>query len=158
MDLNPNFNQMDSLDYLIDQNRVKFAINTLLIETDSKNWEAVQECFAGQVIVDFTSMGAEKVETLTPEQITSNWADSLKDVEALHHQAGNYKVMVSEDYAEVFCYGIAIHYRKNKSGNNTRSFVGSYEFRLRHQLDSWKIDKMKFNLKFMDGNLTLEKG
>jgi hypothetical protein len=148
---------MDSLDYLIDQNKVKFTINTLFTETDNRNWDVVKECFDHQVLVDFTSMGAEKEEQLSPEQITRNWEQGLKDLDAIHHQAGNYKILIKGDSAEVFCYGIATHYKENKSGKNTRTFVGSYEFKLRHQLESWKIDMMKFNLKFMDGNLQLDK-
>ena len=143
---------MDSLDYLIDQNKVKYTINTLFIETDNKNWDAVKECFAGKVLVDMVSMGSiDKPELLTADQITENWSEGFGDIDILHHQAGNYKVTVNEDKAEVFCYGIATHYKENGFENKTKTFVGSYEFELRHILENWKISKMKFNLKFKSG-------
>lgn len=39
---------------------------------------------------------------------------------------------------------------------NTRTFVGSYNFHLTKAGGSWRIDRFKFNLKFIDGNLNLE--
>lgn len=58
---------------------------------------------------------------------------------------------------EVFCYGVAWHYLQNKTDRNTRTFVGSYDFHLVNQDGEWKIDRFKFNLKFIDGNPDLEK-
>ena len=39
---------------------------------------------------------------------------------------------------------------------NTRTFVGSYDFHLIKNDERWQIDKFKFNLKYIDGNLKLE--
>jgi hypothetical protein len=65
---------------------------------------------------------------------------------------------VNGDRAIAFCYGIALHYRKTKSGKNTRTFVGSYDFTLHREAgELWRIDAFKFNLKFIDGNVALEK-
>ena len=59
--------------------------------------------------------------------------------------------------ANAFCYGIAYHYRRTKSGRNTRVFVGSYDFHLVLVHTEWKINRFRFNAKFIDGNLELEK-
>ncbi len=40
---------------------------------------------------------------------------------------------------------------------HTRVFVGSYDFGLRRQDGRWRIDRFRFNLKYLDGNLELEK-
>jgi SnoaL-like domain len=61
------------------------------------------------------------------------------------------------DEAQAFCYGIAFHYLPNPTVKNTRVFVGSYDFHLRREDERWRIDQFKFNLKFIDGNLDLEK-
>jgi hypothetical protein len=58
--------------------------------------------------------------------------------------------------AELFCYGIALHYLPNPTNRNTRTFVGSYDFHLLRTHGAWKIDRFKFNLKFIDGNKDLE--
>ena len=57
----------------------------------------------------------------------------------------------------VFCYGVAFHHLPNETGQNTRVFVGSYDFDLVKDQDNWKITKFKYNLKYIDGNLNLEK-
>jgi hypothetical protein len=65
-------------------------------------------------------------------------------------------VTIREDDAEVFCYGIALHYLPNRSGQNTKRFVGSYDLHLQKQQESWRIDRFRFKLKFIDGNMNLE--
>jgi hypothetical protein len=50
----------------------------------------------------------------------------------------------------------AYHYLPNASGRNTRTFVGSYDFQLEKDEGTWRIRSFKYNLKLMDGNLTLE--
>ena len=39
----------------------------------------------------------------------------------------------------------------------SRTFVGTYEFILDKSGGQWRISLMKFNLKFLEGNLELEK-
>ena len=43
------------------------------------------------------------------------------------------------------------------TGQNSRMFVGSYNFHLIKAGTDWKIDIFKYNLKFIDGNLELHK-
>jgi hypothetical protein len=84
------------------------------------------------------------------------WGNCLKNLEAVHHQTGNLKIDVIDEKALAFCYGTASHFKKMKSGNNTRTFVGSYDFHLTRTNEEWRIDSFKFNLKYIDGNLNLE--
>ena len=80
----------------------------------------------------------------------------LKDLTAIHHQVGNYLVTTKGDEADVFCYGIALHHLPDRSGLNTKMVVGSYNFHLEKQKKSWYIDRFRFNLKFIDGNVNPE--
>ncbi|HEY7996553.1 MAG TPA: hypothetical protein VIE14_06770, partial [Steroidobacteraceae bacterium] len=58
----------------------------------------------------------------------------------------------------VRCYGIALHYRAAiAAAAKSRTFVGTYEFALVLQGSAWRIEKLRFNLKFIDGNRELEK-
>jgi len=130
--------------------------NDLFLCTDRRDWQCVREVFAPQVLFDMTSLAGGQPATLTPEQIASAWEKGLKDLAAVHHQAGNYKVTVTGNEADLFCYGIAYHYLPNPTERNTRTFVGSYNLHLVRSNAGWKIDKFKFNLKFIDGNKDLE--
>jgi hypothetical protein len=100
-----------------------------------------------------TSVSGAQPSIITPEQIADEWDKGLKPLKAIHHQAGNFLVDIIEHEATVFCYGIAWHYLPN----NTRTFVGSYDIHLMKEDGKWKIDRFKFNLKFVDGNRELEK-
>jgi hypothetical protein len=104
-----------------------------------------------------TSLAGGSSATLTPAQITAAWDAGLKPIEHVHHQAGNLQITVENKAATAFCYGIALHYRTTKSGDNVRRFVGSYDFGLELTPRGWLISSFRFNVKFVDGNLALEK-
>lgn len=140
----------------LEKEAVIAAINQLFISTDNRDWEKVKACFAPEVMFDMTSMAGGEPTKMTPEQIVGGWETGLKDLKAIHHQAGNYVVTINGREAAAFCYGIAFHYLPNPTNQNTRTFVGSYDFHLTKTEDVWRIDQFKFNLKFIDGNLNLE--
>ena len=140
----------------LEKEKAKEVVNQLFINTDNRNWDKVSQLFAAEVLFDMTSMVGGKPVILTPQEIVSSWEKALKPLKAIHHQAGNYIVNVNQNEANVFCYGIASHYLPNKTNQNTRTFVGSYEFHLIKNGENWQIDKFKFNLKYIDGNPNLE--
>jgi len=141
---------------LLEKDNVIGVINRLFISTDNRDWTKVKECFASEVLFDMTSLAGGELATLTPQQIVDAWDTGLKPLKAIHHQAGNYVVTINGNQAEAFCYGIASHYLPNKNNQNARTFVGSYNFHLLKQESQWRIDKFKFNLKYIDGNANLE--
>lgn len=133
------------------------AIDTLFIATDEKDWATVRECFAEQVQFDMSSAGGGAAGVRTGAEIAAGWEQGLAPIQAVHHQAGNYRVTVGGDRAKASCHGIAYHYLPNPSGRNTRTFVGTYALELRREPDRWRITSFRYNLKFVDGNLELEK-
>ncbi|MGF7034693.1 hypothetical protein J2T17_005662 [Paenibacillus mucilaginosus] len=136
-------------------NRIIDAANQLFIQTDERNWPQVKLSFAEKVLFDMSSAGGGEPAMVTPRHIVDGWEAGLAPMKAIHHQIGNYRVDVRGNEADLFCYGIAYHYLPNESGKNTRTFVGSYNLHFIKVSDSWKIDKFKFNLKFIDGNAEL---
>ena len=147
----------DNLQILLEKEKIIDVINALFIGTDQRDWNWVKKCFAPQVHFDMTSLTGGEPVMMTPKQIADGWKKGLKPLKAVHHQSGNFVVRVTDDEATAFCYAIALHYLPNKTGQNTRTFVGSYDFHLVKKRDRWQIDLFKFNLKYIDGNLNLEK-
>jgi hypothetical protein len=144
------------LEYLIKKEQVSAVVNKLFTYTDNRNWNGLlQEILAPKVFFDMSSLGAGEPAMMESEKILAGWEQGLQPVEAIHHQAGMYEIDIKNNEADVFCYGIAYHYKKHPSGNNTRVFVGSYNLHLLQSSQGWKIDKFKFNCKFVDGNLEL---
>ncbi len=144
------------LSRLKSQNDIIAVGNRLFICTDNRDWYCVRDVFAPEVLFDMTPLAGGKPETKTPQQIADMWEQGLKVLKAVHHQAGNYQVTGNGKEAYLFCYGIAYHYLPNPTNQNTRVFVGSYDLHLVKGEGGWKIDRFKFNLKFIDGNKDLE--
>src|SRR5262245_6167751 len=148
---------MPTLQDLLDQHAIIDTINRLFIGTDSRDWAMVRDALAPRLHVDMTSLtGGQPAEMAGPD-LAAAWETGLKPIQAVHHQAGNYRVTVHGDQAVAFCYGTATHYRPTTSGRNVRTFVGSYDFRLARLEGTWRITSFRFNLKYVDGNLELEK-
>jgi hypothetical protein len=148
---------MDELvDNLVQKDEIIDVVNNLFICTDEKKWEDVKNIFADKVLFDMTSLSGGVPATLTPQQIVDGWDTGLKKLKATHHQVGNYRVGLNGREADLFCYGIAFHYLPNPTNSNVRTFVGSYDFHLIKTETGWKIDKFKFNIKYIDGNKDLE--
>jgi hypothetical protein len=145
---------------LLDRERIIDRITALFLATDRKDWPAVEACFAPAVQFDMSSVGAGPVSTKRPSEIADGWRTGLAAIEHIHHQAGNFVVHVTGDRAEAFCYGIAYHFVGRSDGRNTRVFVGSYDYELACDRapasPDWRITAMRFTLKFLDGNPTLE--
>lgn len=141
----------------IEKERVIDTVNRLFINTDNRDWPKVKALFTPRVLFDMTSLAGGQPATILPQEIVDGWDKGLKALKAIHHQAGNYLVDIKDNEATAFCYGVAWHYLPNRTNRNTRTFVGSYDFHFVKQDGEWKIDRFKFNLKFIDGNPDLEK-
>ncbi len=143
---------------LLEKNTIVETVNQLFISTDERDWDTVQSIFAPDVLFDMTSLVGGEPVTLTGQEITDSWDEGLAPLEAVHHQVGNFIVDLNtdQDEAEVFNYGFAVHYLPNSTGENTRTFVGSYTFHLTKTGADWRIDEFKFDAKYVDGNLDIE--
>lgn len=144
------------MDKLAEKDRIIDIANSLFIYTDEMNWAGVMDTFADEVLFDMTSLSGGEPAKLTPQQIVDGWDTGLRKLKAVHHQIGNYRVNLLEKDADLFCYGIAFHYLPNPTNSNIRTFVGSYDLHFIKEASGWKIDKFKFNLKFIEGNKDLE--
>jgi hypothetical protein len=103
-----------------------------------------------------TSLAGGNPSTVSSQDIVDAWNSGLKKLKAIHHQSGNFLVEIRGSMADVFCYGIATHYLPNRTDNNVRTFVGSYDLQLVENNSDWKINKFQYNLKYIDGNKELE--
>ena len=131
------------------------VVNKLFVYTDKRAWnKIIDEVFTELVLFDMSSAGGDEAAFLSSKEICNNWDHGLSDIDALHHQAGNYLVKIDDAEATVEAYAIAIHFKKKAVNGNTREFVGSYELSLSNVQDKgWRIKSFKYNLKFMDGNV-----
>ena len=141
---------------LVEKEAVGETITRLFVSTDLRDWEAVRSCLADRVMFDMSSLGGSEAAEVDARTIIEGWEKGLRELKAVHHQAGNFLIELDGDRATAFCYAIASHYLPNASGQNIRVFVGSYDFGLKKESGRWRIDAFRFNLKYIDGNRQLE--
>ena len=134
------------------------VVNRLFIYTDQRLWDKLQsEVFAENVTFDMSSAGGPPAKKISAREICDMWASGFQGIDHIHHQAGNYLVSLKDEgSADVFCYAMATHYKKSASKGNVREFVGSYDVALVLTDLGWRVRGFRYNLKYMNGNLTLE--
>jgi hypothetical protein len=136
---------------------VEDLVVKMFVATDERDWPTLETCFTDPLVLDMTSMVGGTPLSMTPRQVASAWSDGFKPLTHVHHQIGNVRTKLTGGAATVRCYGIALHHRSTVVDEaKSRRFVGSYEIDLKTTAGGWRICRLKFNLKFIDGNLQLE--
>lgn len=141
----------------MDTQQIIETVNKLFISVDNRDWDAVKAIFSDTVLLDYTSMAGGHPADLASADIIDSWKSILPGFDKTHHQLGNYIIETDSLVVKVFCYGTATHYLSNESKNNVWTVVGSYDLELQAVSKAWRITKMKFNLKYIDGNGELPK-
>jgi hypothetical protein len=141
----------------MDNHEIIETVNKLFISVDNRDWKNVKAIFNDTVLLDYTSMAGGQPAQLASDQIIDSWKSVMPGFDNTHHQVGNYIIETDSLVAKVFCYGTATHYLANESKKNLWTVVGSYDLELQTVGESWRITKMKFNLKYIDGNSELPK-
>lgn len=126
------------------------TVHRFFILTDQRDWDGLQDVFAPEVLFDMTSLAGGEPDTLTSRQITDAWDEGLKDVAQIHHLVGNVLVQVAGGQADVFCYGLATHYRPGAEGRKVTTFAGSYDLHLVLTESGWRVDRFRYNSKYVD--------
>ena len=137
---------------LVERTQVADTVTRVFVNTDEGDWKGVTDCFAPKVLFDMSSLTGTKPSRVSSKKIADQWESGLRGLAAVHHQIGNVLVHVEGAEAGAFCYATATHYFPNPTGNDTRTFVGTYDFHLVRGEDGWRIDMFRFNLKFTQGN------
>ena len=132
------------------------TVNKLFIYTDQQEWGKLQkEVFTDKVAFDMSSLGGERSE-LTVTAICEMWKTGFAGIDAVNHLAGNYLVQQENTTANVFAYATATHYKASAVKGTIREFVGTYDIGLVRVPGGWRINKFTYNLKYTNGNMTLE--
>lgn len=131
---------------------VEKNIHTLFQQTDARNWKAVEQTFAPQVTLDYTSMAGGEPAQVTPQEITDSWKSLLPGFESTEHKIQIIDSTYNGGRATAKVKGIASHYLSNEEGEDAWIVEGTYDFELEQVEGLWKIRLMRFNLQKQSGN------
>jgi len=131
--------------------------NKLFMYTDSRDWQKlITEVFTATVLFDMSNAGGEAPKILPAKEICDMWQEGLKNMDAIHHQAGHYIIEVNGPGADIYGYAMAMHYKKTAIHGSSRLFVGTYNLKAVDTAVGWRLSAFKYNLKFIDGNTSME--
>lgn len=131
--------------------------NKLYMYTDEQRWQdLLDEVFTTDIWLDVSSMGGGDARIVKAADLCNMWEEGFKGIDQVHHQAGHYIINVNENDASIFGYAVAYHYKASAVNGKTRTFVGSYDLKAVNTDKGWRLNQFKYNLKFIDGNVTLE--
>ncbi|NIJ54557.1 nuclear transport factor 2 family protein [Dyadobacter arcticus] len=140
-----------------DKQQLTELVNRLFMYTDSRNWTGIaNEVFTPNVYLDMQSNGGGPPATMTAKAVTDGWEQGFQGVDAIHHQGGHYLITVKGDQADIFGYAVATHYRAAATKGKTRTFVGDYDIKAERTSSGWRLNHLKYNLKYTEGNTALE--
>ena len=142
---------------LSDKMELQELANKLFMYVDAREWDKVlDEVFSNEVWFDMQSAGGGGPVTIKAKEICEMWQKGFEGLDAVHHQAGHYLIDVKENEAGIFGYAMAAHFKEKAKKGKTRMFVGSYDLKAVRTLSGWRLNQFKYNLKYIEGNATLE--
>jgi hypothetical protein len=121
-------------------------------DLDARRWQALSAHASDPVTVDYTSLGADRVEQLNPGQFARRLQRLHTGYRATHHAVTNLIVHIDESRAVATHHGSAWHYLPVNSGQHTWTHFGTYEHHLSRTADIWTIEHLAFTLQFAIGN------
>ena len=86
------------------------TVSAIFNGTDERNWSKVENSFAEQVVLDYTSMVGGEPSKMSPREITTAWQTILPGFDASQHNLSDFKVTIDGDKAIVTNEGHALHY------------------------------------------------
>lgn len=142
---------------IVDKIELNELANKLFMYVDAQQWDKIlNEVMTENVWFDMQSAGGAEPESIAAKDICSMWRDGFSGLDAVHHQAGHYLIDVHSNEANIFGYAVAFHFKKSAQNGKTRTFVGSYDLKAIKTEKGWRLNQFKYNLKYIDGNTTLE--
>jgi hypothetical protein len=131
-------------------------VNQLFVYTDSRDWDRlIKDVFKEKVHFQTGHLGVSK--ELSAREICQMWEDQFTGIDRVHHMAGNFiaEFYNEEIQAKAFCYATAAHYKEAAIKGNVREFTGSYEIHLTFTDLGWRVDKFRYDQKYVTGNAEL---
>jgi SnoaL-like domain len=129
------------------ENHIIETISAIFNGADERNWAKIENSFADQVLLDYTSMAGGEPTVVTPQQITTAWKGLLPGFDRTLHKIGNFQI----NQNTVHFTGNAEHF----IGSEKWIVEGTYDISFEKIGDNIKVTAFKFNFEKQSGNTNL---
>lgn len=126
---------------------IKTVVESVAVLADSGNFEALEQLYADEVLVDYSSLSGIEAELKSPQALMMEWAGVLPGFDITRHAISNVEVDVSGSRAVATADVVADHY----VGDLHWQVAGDYRYELVNAGDAWRIAAATFNLRDEDG-------
>ena len=125
-----------------DTARLKTIVESVGILADSGQFEALEQLYADEVLVDYTSLAGGEAELKSPQKLMTEWAGVLPGFDRTRHAISNINVEITGSRAVATADVVADHYVADLFWQVT----GNYRYELFDAGDQWLIAAATFNL------------
>ncbi len=132
---------------ILDVAAIKTVVESVAVLADSGNFEALEQLYAEEIHVDYTSLSGGEPELKSPRALMTEWAGVLPGFERTWHDISNIEVNVMGPHAVATADVVADHYVADLFWQVS----GNYRYELVHSDDGWRIVSATFNLQDEEG-------
>lgn len=131
----------------VDVAAIKTIVESVGVLADTGNFEALEQLYADEVVVDYTSLAGGEPELKSPQALMSEWAAVLPGFERTRHEISNVEVSVTGQRAVATADVVADHYVADLYWQAS----GDYRYELIDTGGEWRIAAATFNLRDEQG-------
>ena len=135
-------NPMNAFANTKDEASIKTIVESVGSLADTGNFESLEELYANEVEMDYTSLTGGNVEVKSPKAIMTQWAAVLPGFDKTRHEVSDIEVSSNGKTATASANVTATHW----AGDLFWEVKGTYLYKLKKDI-SWKITAHKFTLK-----------
>ena len=126
-----------------DVSGIKTVMESMATMADRNEYEALENIFADEVEVDYTSLGGGEVEVKSSTALMTAWASLLPGFERTRHTLTSLLVEVDGESATGSCDVTADHWVDGLFW----SVTGTYDFGFQKSDGQWRINKLTLNFR-----------
>ena len=123
-----------------DEAAIHTIVESVANLADRGNFESLEQLYAEEVEVDYTSAFGGEAELKSPQALMTQWASTLPGFDRTRHEISNVETKINGNKATATADVTANHYLDEMFWQIT----GSYEYGLVREDGQWVIDKMTF--------------
>lgn len=116
-------------------------VESVAVLADNRNFTALEQLFADEVMVDYTSLQGGDPELKSPQTLMTEWAGLLPGFDLTRHNVSNVQVAISHPRAVATAEVVADHY----AGDLHWQVSGNYRYELAKSGDQWHITAVTFD-------------
>lgn len=122
---------------------IKTIVESVAVLADSGNFETLENLYASEILVDYTSLAGGEPEIKSPQALMTEWAQVLPGFDRTRHEISHVEVSVTGRQAVASAEVTADHYVADLHWQVT----GDYRYELVNDGDGWRITAATFSLR-----------